>query len=220
MQNNPSPKNNESIPSIIDYPIVDTLKLSVPDSFSPINFWDVLNNRRSKRSFRKISVSELSNLLWVSAKVKNIVVQENGYILSQRPSSSAGAIHPIDIAIISGALQTKVFHYYNAFDHSLNKLTLSNFRYSDFLEHVESLISYGEGTIIWFICHPDRTAAKYENSQSLVWRDAGVLIHSMQIACSALELNSCPVGTLGEPFISEGFSEKGNVFGIGGIVIG
>ena len=217
---NPFPKDNEDEPLVVNYPIINTLKLDQPSHYTPINFWDVLNKRNSKRTFRELSLHEISTLLWASSKVKNLAVQENGYILTYRPSSSAGARHPIDLVVMSPTLHSKEFHYYNPFDHSLNKLSLSNFSTADFLNHVASIIPVGEGTIIWFICHPHRTSAKYENFQSLVWRDAGVLIHSIQIACCALGLNSCPVGSLGEPFISEGFLNVSNVFGVGGIIVG
>lgn len=220
MKDNPIPKKEEDFPIRIDYPIVQTVKLDRSTHYPPLNFWDVVNNRMSSRNFRKLSLDEIGSALWAASKVKSLSIQENGYILTHRPASSAGARHPIDIIILSATLNCKEFHYYNPFDHSLNKLRLENFLVDDFLNHVESIIPYGEGTIVWFICHPDRTSAKYENFQSLVWRDAGTLIHSMQIACSALGLSSCPIGSLGEPFISQGFSPLGEIFGVGGMVIG
>jgi SagB-type dehydrogenase family enzyme len=220
MPSNPFPKNKEDDPLIVHYPIVNTLKLDEPGYYKPVNFWDVLRNRSSGRDFRKLSLEEISAVLWASSKVKNLAVQENGYILTHRPASSAGARHPIDLVVTSSTLNCNEFHYYNPFDHTLNKLDLVNFSIDAFLHHIASVISLGEGTIIWFICHPQRTSAKYENFQSLVWRDAGVLIHSIQIACCGLSLNSCPVGSLGEPFISKGFSDVGDIFGVGGILIG
>ena len=220
MKNNPIPKNAEEFPIKVEYPIVQTIKLDQSKDYSPVNFWDVLNNRRSSRNFRKLSLDEISSVLWASSKVKSLSVQKNGYILTHRPASSAGARHPIDIIILSATLNCKEFHYYNPFDHSLNRLKLEKFSVDDFLNHVESVIPFGDGTIVWFICHPHRTSAKYDNFQSLVWRDAGVLIHSLQMVCSALGLNSCPVGSLGEPFISQGFSPLGEIFGVGGIIIG
>lgn len=220
ISNNPTPRDKEEQPLQINYPIVNTLQLDKPIHFKPINFWDVIDNRNSTRNFRRLFLEEISAVLWASSKVKSLSLQENGYILTKRPASSAGARHPIDLIVISPTLNCKDLHYYNPFDHTLNKLNLTEFPLDDFLNHVSSIISLVDGTVVWFICHPHRTSAKYDNFQSLVWRDAGVLIHSIQIACCGLGLSSCPVGSLGEPFISSGFSRIGDIFGVGGIIIG
>lgn len=218
--NNPSLREQESNPTVFSYPICDTVRLLAPSNLKPINFWDVINNRRSNRSFQQLSLQQISNLLWVSAKVKNISVQENGYILTQRPNASAGARHPIDIIILSPLLENDCFFYYNPFEHSLNKLLLDDKLIEEFTNHLDAIIKVTNGTIIWFIAHPSRTEAKYNDPLSLIWRDAGTLIHSIEVVCSGFAINSCAVGTLGEPYISKMFSSHGNLFGVGGIIVG
>ena len=221
MFSNPNPKGTPGISSVFNYPIIDTLKLIKFPDLEPINFWDVVKNRKSTRVFSELSLDKINKVLWASAKVKEIFVQDDGYVLTRRPSASAGARHPIDIIIQSPILDDiETFYYYNPFVHSLNKLRLKDKLIREFRNHVSSILNLNQATIMWFIAHPVRTEVKYDNSSSLIWRDAGALIHSIQLVCTGLGINSCAVGSLGEPFISGMFADYGNVYGVGGIVIG
>lgn len=221
MLNNPTPKSQEDTPTAFHYCIEETLPLKravTPDS---ISFWDVLDKRRSARYFQKLPLEEIANVLWLSAKVKDISVQDNGYVLTHRPHASAGARHPIDILVLSPVLDNfKSCYYYNPFEHTLNKIRVPEGIIAKFLSHVNSVLQINDGTIIWFVAHSSRTAAKYDHSLSLIWRDAGAFIHCVQLACTGRNINSCPVGSLGEPFISSMFPDNENVFSAGGIVIG
>lgn len=221
MFHNPTPKAKEEQPPIFNYPIIDTIKLPFPTQLKTADFFDVLANRKSKRTFSRLEIDDISNILYFSAKTKNIAIKDNGYIVSHRPSPSAGAIHPIDILILTSRIdRVKSFYYYNAFQHSINKLKLSESLTGEFIKHLNSVVEIGEGTLFWFIAHESRTAAKYENSMSLIWRDAGALIQCIQMVCTALDLNSCGVGTLAEPFVTNMFLEYGCISSCGGIIVG
>jgi len=221
MLSNPFPKKQENKCASFIYPIGEKIELNRHHLYEPLNLWDVLEKRKSTRTFRKLTLDELSSILWVSAKVKDIQVQDNGYILSHRPAASAGARHPVDILILSPHLDNlNFFYYYNPFEHSLNKLLLNLTLIEELKNHFISGFDVTNASIFWFIAHPVRTEAKYDNPISLIWRDAGALIHSIQIACTALDVNSCPLGTLGEPFISQMFSDYGHVISAGGVIIG
>jgi SagB-type dehydrogenase family enzyme len=156
----------------------------------------------------------------MSSKVISCEIQEDGYISSHRPAPSAGARHPIDLIISLPNNFENDLYYYNAFDHTLNKLEVEKILVSSFMNHINDIISIDDGTIIWFVAHPERTESKYENAQSLIWRDAGALIYCLQLTCTAFKINSCPIGSLGEPFISKMFEERGQVIGVGGLLLG
>jgi hypothetical protein len=65
----------------------------------------------------------------------------------------------------------------------------------------------------------ERTESKYDNHESLVWRDVGVLANTIHLVSTFLSLNSCISGTLGYPIISDLFS-RDNVQSGGAILIG
>lgn len=218
--NNPQPKPTEERVTSFDYPIQHTVKLSQDIDPLSARFDEVITSRKSQRTFSGINLQQLSNILWYTAKVKQTFVQENGYILTHRGTPSAGARHPIDMLIINRTLlNSNLPHYYNPFEHTLNMLDLSAQPVVDFIEHINAIISITNATIIWFVAHPERTEAKYENPETLIWRDAGALINSIQLTCAASNVNCCSIGSLGEPFIGNFFNQT-DIFGAGGLLIG
>lgn len=212
---NPTPKSKESRVAEFNYPITEQIPLPRP-KMPKVDLLNCISERKSVRQFRKMTLERISQILWLSTKIKKVHVQKNGYILTHRPAPSAGARHPIDILI---QFDNNLF-YYNAFDHSLNKLKLKPEILKALDKHSHKILPRRSGTMVWFISHNDRTAAKYKHPKSLIWRDAGALIYCFQLASTALGINSCPVGTLGEPFLSKAFKKHGNVESVGGLVIG
>ena len=217
MDKNPRPKKKEEVVSPFYYLGHEKVLLTKPSGVNSRDFFEVATERTSQRKFAALTGSRLAELLWYSAKVISTHSQANGYILSHRPSPSAGARHPIDI-IVSMPAKKRKLEYYNPFDHSLNVITADQILTDRFVGHINECLEIQEGTIIWFLAHQIRTGAKYDNPESLVWRDAGALIYCMQVVCTALNLSSCAVGTLADPFLNKLFGEE--VTSAGGIIIG
>jgi SagB-type dehydrogenase family enzyme len=218
---NPSVRPKELPVAGYDYELLERIKLSKPVTKLTLPFSEVISNRRSFRKFRSVTKEQLGELLWYTAKVKSPHIQDNGYILTHRGAPSAGARHPIDIIIYTpNMLGNENFYYYNPFDHSLNQLVNNHTDTAPLIDHVSKIVPIENGTLLWFVAHENRTAAKYEHPESLIWRDSGALINSIQLTCTALSLNSCPIGSLGEPYISDFFGGGKGIFGTGGIIIG
>lgn len=220
---NPTPKKTNDSYQLFDYPIIKTERLprNGDDKDSPL--LEFIQRRESLRNFKIIDANVLNKVLWFSAKVGKIDIQRDGYILSSRSSPSAGGRHPIDIIISrpdSKQMEERMFSYYNPFDHSLNLLDLNKQKCNEFLLHINSIVSITDATVIWFVAHSSRTSMKYENCESLIWRDAGALIYCFQLVCTTFDLKSCPIGSLGEPYISELFHKEAGVFGVGGLLLG
>lgn len=218
---NPVPKDREDQIMPFTYPIVERKYLERPVNQPNINFFDIIVNRRSQRTFNKLSLPQLSDLLWYTSKVYDLEVQQNGFIWTHRPTPSAGGRHPIDVIIsLPDELSKRMLSYYNPIDHSINQLQLNANVLADFFNHVDKIMSIENATVIWFLAHLQRTNSKYLNAESLIWRDAGALIYCFQLVSCALNFNCCPMGSLGEPYVSELFKKYGDTFGAGGCLIG
>lgn len=217
---NPSPKSDEEDYTPFEYPIVEQLFLERPRTTRTVNLFDALLQRKSVRQFSLLSLDQLGELLWYSAHVKGIFRQENGYVLSHRPAPSAGGRHPIDLIVSSPVLGVSELFVYDPFEHALSMLRLDKHDIIGLHKHTQSILHAPHATTIWFIAHSSRTSVKYENPESLIWRDAGALIYNIQIVATGLKLNCCPLGTLGEPNISELFKRQDKVWSAGGLVIG
>lgn len=215
---NPTPKSAEDFVSPFVYPVSYTRQLLKPTQNYVSDFFELTRLRTSEKRLRDLSAFQLSDLLWYAAKVIDTHYQENGYILSHRPSPSAGARHPIDLLIINFS-EKPVFQYYNPFEHSLNHLELNEGLFTEFVTHINDNIPIDKATVIWLVAHINRTSAKYENPDSLVWRDAGALLQILQMTATAMNLGSCPFGTLADPFINKLFADT-TIISCGGIIIG
>ena len=201
------------------YQVEEYIRLPKPEINLDSLFIDVLNSRRSQRVFKKLTLKKISTLLFHSAKAKEVFISPTGSVLSHRASPSAGAIHPIDILIsLPANLDRRMLLYYNPFTHRLGRLKITKPDLTLFLENINKCLALGNATLIWFAVHPDRTTNKYKNSESLIWRDAGALTMSVQLVASALKINSCPIGTLGESFFCKDFANK--LVSGGGLLLG
>ena len=70
------------------------------------------------------------------------------------------------------------------------------------------------------MAEPGKTAAKYEHHETLVWRDAGVVLGYMSLVAEALGLSFCPLGLTGRPQLTEFLPESQAMHGVGLSVLG
>jgi len=216
---NPEPRKQTKNISLFNYPIEENLILRKPKVKPKIPFFDVLRNRKSERNFSRLSIDKISNVLWYSAKVKKVIATHKGYIITTRNLPSGGSLHPIDIFVsLPNTIKKRNIFYYNPFIHSLAKLNVNHSLLLHFFSNINNCLNCKNATIIWFGAFSSIVDAKYKNPLSLIWRDAGVLLMTVQLTASALSVKSCPVGTLGEPFFSKMMGN--NVNSVGGILIG
>lgn len=138
----------------------------------------------------------LGSLLWHGARVRETTLGRLATASSRRPSPSAGGIHPIEIF-----LRTKTedrIERYDAVAHALSSVEIiSTSALETFDRQVAAAAPGAEGLVIAFIADCSRTAAAYEHSESLVWRDAGCLMMTLSLVSESLDLAFCPVGVLG-----------------------
>lgn len=217
---NPIPKTHPHsfVPYV--YPMISKKILTRNFVRRELNFLDVLLSRRSSKEFAPISIRKLSELLFLSCKVRVIQKDNSGYLTSKRSAPSAGARHPIDVLIsLPTTLNKRTLDYYNPVEHSLNELSLSNSLLHNFFIEVNQNIRIRNACVIWFSIQTGKTTSKYENAESLYWRDAGALLYCIQIVACYLNLKSCPLGTLATNSF-KGLLNSNSLLPGGGILIG
>jgi SagB-type dehydrogenase family enzyme len=201
------------------YSIKETTQLPEPDVNDGKSFIKVLSSRRSRRAFRKISLERLSALLWHSARSLEGFPPERP-LWQHRPAPSAGGCHPVDILLVHQDWPQQIL-LYEPTDHSLSTLKIvADAERTQFIKLADQVIPIGEATILWFGAQFDKTLSRYENGESLVWRDAGALIATISLVAEFLQLNSCALGITGEPYFSQMLDSRGKVVGVGGLLVG
>ncbi|KPY55906.1 hypothetical protein [Pseudomonas syringae] len=177
----------------------------------------LLERRRSKRSFNALSKTELSELLWRCARTQAVADSEYGFELERRPALSAGAIHPIHILVDHHA--TGSWQRYDSRRHGLHDIPGSSELFAKMNQQCEATLAIGEGTRLLLVAEPGKTFAKYQQGESLIWRDAGVLLAIMAMVAEALGCAFCPLGVTGEPWASQ-LAPIGILSGVGVALIG
>lgn len=202
-------------------------------------FCDVVNARRSRRTFGCLDESDLSTLLWFSARAVYSTAQDPGLALepnserdreldpelgpelSWRPVPSAGAIHPIHILICSA--RSGQWQRYDPNGHALVTVPEGLLPVHAALALASGVVPPGEGTLIWLAADTAKTSAKYAHAESLVWRDAGVLLGQLGLVSSLLGLHFCPLGMTGSLWgeaLAKNSDERHLLRGVGLAVIG
>jgi SagB-type dehydrogenase family enzyme len=158
---------------------------------STASFAAVLESRCSQRVLGPLSREQLGTLLWHAARVRSI----NGF-REHRASPSGGALHPIHIVVFDAPFTSAVL--YDPLHHRLGHI--AEIDAADLSRRCASLgivLPDARGSFLLAVAEFGRTAALYENADSVVWRDAGCLLSTLHLTATWLGLGSCLMGLVG-----------------------
>lgn len=214
----PTPRNRELPFEEFVYPIVSTTYLKIPTNVANIDFFSVLGSRKSRRQFGPLQTSKLESLLWFSSRTIE-KSPPNQARWEHRASPSAGGRHPIDVFVINRPSARNTLSLYDPVSHALAELAIPGTGLDAIVARIDNVLPIGKANVILFGAQYRRTLSKYQNAESLVWRDAGVLLATFSLVAEALSLNCCAFGITGEPDLSR-LLKTNLVFGAGGMLVG
>lgn len=223
----PRPRTVEGVYEEFRYPIDGPpCYLPLPSKVSA-PFFSTLIARRTRRGFGPLSQEKLSTLLWFTSRTISTnggppaLERVNVPRWEHRVTPSAGGRHPIDVVVMQPASESSRLALYDSRMHALRPLTnLDMMAYRRLESMVCDVISPGSGQILLHVAQPARTLAKYENGESLIWRDAGCLLATTALVAEALGLACCPLGVSGDSVLAHVLGGVGSIAGAGGCVIG
>lgn len=202
------------------YPCAEEVQLpKVDDCFSYRGFLKVFKERRSIKRLGSCSLDALSQVLYYAFKPYMISTDDYGVTVYRSASPSAGGRHPMDILVglVEGGCR-KLF-LYQPVSHSLRRLAIHEEKQRLFFLDVENTLPFGESILLWFSIQFMRTASKYTDYMSLVWRDVGAQLCCLQQAAKYVGLDSCPIGYLAEDTFDRLFESDALLSG-GGLIVG
>ena len=203
-----------------NYPYENEMTLpKVVEDVRAMGFLGVFKERRSVKHLGRCSVEKLSQVLYYSCKPYEISKDDYGMTVFRSASPSAGGRHPIDVLVGLPEQGRRNLFLYEPVKHTLKRLAVSEEKLRLFYEDVESTLSFGESVLLWFSIQYMRTASKYTDYMSLIWRDAGALLCCLQQAAKYVGLESCPIGYLAEESFNNLFNNDALVSG-GGMILG
>lgn len=214
----PRPKSEPSryVPRF--WPCEDYKPLSRVDSLPQGDISQHLFARRSCRRFDAAPPeSSLGHLLYLTAFSQGHEASGYGFDLSRACAPSAGAIHGIHILVVP-ASDNNAWHYAPA-RHALGRLRQSNRLATRARADAAELTHLGSATLLLLVAEPGMYAAKYHACESLVWRDAGVLIGYLSVVAEVLGLDFCSLGITGSSALDY-LDRQSQLLGVGNAVVG
>lgn len=215
--NNPEPKQTAAIYTPIDWSTSRQEILPAPTDQPPTDIFTALKNRRSALHFNPVNEQQLSNFLWHSCRCLNTTNSPYGFQLEQRPSPSAGAIHPIHLALKHP--YNSSWWRYDPYNHALQQIPDGQDKLLELSHQRKQLNDSEQATEVLLLAEPGKMQAKYNHANSLVWRDAGALIGIMSLVAESLNMSFCPLGMTGEPWAGD-IVNQGELHGVGMILVG
>jgi SagB-type dehydrogenase family enzyme len=187
----------------IEWKVAKKLVPPADEIFKELRFQYILQKRTSKNFLNNkiVNIKQLEALLYTAARVvkQRNVSNSHPYETTKRPYPGAGACYELEIYIGINNCEglDKGFYYYNALNHELciipadhtvvDRLITSAGRAmgSKIIPQVVIIISARFLRVMW----------KYESiSYSLILKDVGVLLQTIALVATSLELIACPIG--------------------------
>ena len=134
-----------------------------------------------------------------------------------RPHPSAGAMHPIHV--VCQRQEGMPWERYDTLRHILAEIPGSESNAQLAREKSAHILPTAEAVLVGLVAEPGKTEAKYESAQSLIWRDAGVVLGYLSVIAEALKLGFCPLGMTGDVYLAP-ISATGQLRGVGLALVG
>jgi SagB-type dehydrogenase family enzyme len=177
---------------------------------------DVLVARRSQRAWSAPDLEAVGTVLVRSGRVIGWSSSPDGYVATHRPVPSAGARHPMDLHLLAGDVDGLAAGAWR-FDALRCDLVATGLPYERVLARLgEVLGTETPPAALVAVAHLPRTLSRYPSGLSLLWRDAGALLATLQLCATDVGLASCISGTCGV-LVDE--PELGTI-DVGGLVLG
>jgi len=181
----------------------------------------VLTERQSRRKFQtQLSFQELAGIVWHSARLRDKRVLENGFVWESRIAPSGGGCHPIHIVILGAPDFPRDVLIYDAEHDGFGVISSVEDRIlRKALREIDRCLRVGKGTVLWFFADIAKTAGKYVNPESLIWRDSGALLATFLFVVEGMGLQACGLGIHDTPSLRKIFTLPPTVIGVGGCIV-
>lgn len=202
----------------ISWPAGPVTSLAVRSEPLGIDMTALMEQRQTRRDFGETLPEDvLGEFLWLACRNRSSRPSVYGPDQESRPYPSAGAMHPIHVLVTR---RDECWRRYDPVLHALVDIPNTAANAAAVTNSANQLVKIGQGLLVALVAEPGKTAAKYIDSESLVWRDAGVVLGYMSLVAEALKMAFCPLGITGSPQLSDLLDRKLGLRGVGLALLG
>lgn len=176
-------------------------ELALPEAVPDLPFLDVMTGRRSSIG-QLVTWPQVERLLWHACRTYEIRgLGRAGIPIENRVTPSAGGLHTVQVLcqMSNGDPAPRLYlpgrHAFALIHHRADLATQNR-------EDVRAVASSGAGCTLRLIADFWKIEAAYENGESLIWRDAGVVCATLCFVAQWLGLKSNVLGFAGTGYLS------------------
>jgi len=186
-----------------NYPDAERVQLPEPDLSRPANLWQCLAKRRSERDYTTdpLSIEELSRLMWAA---QGVTARAGTHLLRTAPS--AGALYPFETYLYIDRVEdvTQGLYHFNVADFSLECLQDGNFNQLITAACLGQPVVRRAPVVFIWTAMMLRCMVKYrDRAMRYIPMDLGHVCQNVQLAATAMDLGSCPIGAFYDDDINE-----------------
>ena len=205
-RNRPMKDDLGSIPTTTafkKYPEAERLQLPEPDLSRPANLWQCLATRRSQRNTTPdpLSLDELSKIMWAA---QGVTARAGIYLLRTAPS--AGALYPFETYLYIHKVKEipQGIYHFNVADFALERVQEGDFNREFTAASLGQPVVRRAAVLFIWTAMMLRCMVKYrERSMRYIPMDLGHVCQNVQLAATAMDLGSCPIGAFYDDDINE-----------------
>ncbi len=177
-----------------NYPEAERLLLPEPDLSRPSNLWQCLATRRSERNTipDPLSLQELSKIMWAA---QGVTARTGRYLLRTAPS--AGALYPFETYLYIDKVKEapQGIYHFNVADFALERIQEGDFNHAFTAAGLGQPVVRRAAVIIIWTAMMLRCMVKYrDRAMRYIPMDLGHVCQNVQLAATAMDLGSCPIG--------------------------
>lgn len=216
----PLPRATPAVLEPLDWPVRRTLGPCPPANPGPLLLRDAMLARRSVREMAPAPLRSVLALVgWVTVARAIRVADPLGR--TRRVPPSAGALHPVEVIVVAGGRRVPVLLRVDPVSARVQVLSERRTgRAGRLLARLPEVLPRARGTALVLLADHGRTAAVYRRPNSLLWRDAGALLASLQFAAGSIGLVTCLTGLLGEEIADALLPGSDRVLPAGTLLVG
>jgi len=216
----PTPRTSkQKFKKQLHWPIISIENFQYEKLDTSLSFEAVLKGRRTSRNFKSLDKNTLLSFIRQISRPQ-FLCEKDEFERKMKAAISAGALHPIDILVLSGNEINAPILYDDDADLFLNLDVKDKRRFHEFSETTDKIIPEGKGHILLFVGDIAKTSEAYNNSESLLWRDAGALLQLFSMAAYSYGFEFCPLGILGIKALNSITPTNSNLVAVGTGIIG
>ena len=160
------------------------------------DLFDLLETRKSRREFQALNIQDISTLLWFTQRQTAVIPGTPFRVKS--PIPTAGALASVRTIVLK---YSKGAWIYDNVGHQAEVLPATTDTCNKIRKSADKFFNIGQGSILLFFAYRPFITTYYESPESLVLREAGVLLATLGLVAEAMEFSFCPLGTTAEDWL-------------------